>query len=72
MSPFHADSFIDSISDPTNGGVQKKLALTYLGLDLLDLNKQLEEARSNENGESLGSKSSKEVEQQSYPWWKLW
>lgn len=72
MEPFHTDTFIDSVSDPNSGLVQKQLTLTYLGLDLLDLNQVLEEARSNENGEKRRLNSVEESEKQSYPWWKLW
>jgi hypothetical protein len=72
VAPFHADSFIDSISDPNSGLVQKQLTLTYLGLDLLDLNKVLEEARAKESLENRSSNSVLESEKQSYPWWKLW
>ncbi|MCZ4409005.1 hypothetical protein O3Q51_09310 [Cryomorphaceae bacterium 1068] len=72
MASFKANSFIDSLSDPKTGETEKELSLLYLGIDLLDLSKKLEEARVSGDTESESLTSSKVVEKQSYPWWKLW
>gem|GEM_PF-4752355 len=72
MAPFHADTFIDSLSDPKNGRLQNQLTLMYLGLDLLEMNEQLEESRFNVDFENQSSESAKSMKNQSYPWWKIW
>jgi len=72
MASFQANSFIDSLSDPNTGTLEKELSLLYLGMDLLDLSNKLEEARMDENAEVERSKPSNGEDKKSYPWWKLW